>query len=218
MNKFITAALLLTSFSWSSWSVVVTVKPGEDVVLTCRKVKEEVFWTSLVNNGTYTCIATNNNDASLCPGMKNNARFQISVDKFFVYLKIKLVKMADSGFYFCVFRIFRNGEVNVVQLNVEDVEDDVVQDPKENTGCDGISALWVGVTLGGLCVVLVLVIVVFALKVKKMQTAQSQEPTGSRENEATQDLNYAAVNFQPKTRHPRRALQNDPHVIYAATR
>ncbi|XP_055012291.1 uncharacterized protein LOC129409749 isoform X1 [Boleophthalmus pectinirostris] len=201
MNKFITAALLLTSFSWSSWSVVVTVKPGEDVVLTCRKVKEKVFWASLVNNGKYKCIATNNNDTSMCPGMENNARFEISVDNSHVSLKIKSVKMADSGFFFCVVKPFGNGDVDVVQLNVE-----------------GTSALWVGVIVGGLCVVLVLVIVQFAREVKKFLTAQSQEPTGSREDEATQDLNYAAVNFQPKTRHSRRALQNDPHVIYADTR
>ncbi|XP_055012292.1 uncharacterized protein LOC129409749 isoform X2 [Boleophthalmus pectinirostris] len=188
MNKFITAALLLTSFSWSSWSVVVTVKPGEDVVLTCRKVKEKVFWASLVNNGKYKCIATNNNDTSMCPGMENNARFEISVDNSHVSLKIKSVKMADSGFFFCVVKPFGNGDVDVVQLNVEDVEDDVMQDPKENTGYDGTSASWISLILGGLCVLLVLVIDAF--KVKKHQTPQSQEPTGSREDEATQDLTY----------------------------
>ncbi|XP_072315117.1 uncharacterized protein [Eucyclogobius newberryi] len=213
MNYLILVALLLASLSWSSWSNKVNIKSGEDAFLSCRNVndKKEVFWSRLVNNENYSCIFTAKPEP--CEG--NNNRFNISYNSSFVTLKIQRVEIADSGFYFCVSNLYGSGQTNVVQLNVEDYSS---QDDKKSTECEGHLSLWISISLGVLCILLTMAIVWFALKVKKLQTAQRQELNGSNEDLANDNLNYAAVNFRAKARRTNKALHNDPNVIYAATR
>ncbi|KAJ0055647.1 hypothetical protein NL108_006967 [Boleophthalmus pectinirostris] len=122
MKHCIFQLLLLLSLGWSSGSVTVRVKPGEDALLPCRNVnsKPQMLWASLAINGSYICVATTK--TSLCPEITNNTkytRYEITVNNTLVLLKIEDVTEADSGFYFCVFDVFGNGEVSVVQLNVE---------------------------------------------------------------------------------------------------
>ncbi|KAK7910143.1 hypothetical protein WMY93_014827 [Mugilogobius chulae] len=202
MNSTVLVALLLASVNWSFSYSTVTVKPGEDAVLSCRNVHsgKDMMWASLVHNGNYSCIATTK--ASLCPGLTTNTRFDTDSNSSFVTLIIKRVEMADSGFYFCVFDVFGNGDVDVVQLNVE----------------GNLTTLWMSIALGSLCILLIMTIIGFALKVKKLQTAQSLKRDEPRESLATDNLNYASVNFQPKTSRTNRACHDDPRVIYSATR
>ncbi|XP_072315524.1 uncharacterized protein [Eucyclogobius newberryi] len=200
MNYLILVALLLASLSWSSWSIKVNIKSGEDAFLSCRNnyASIKVLWSRLVNNENYSFICTA--EPEPCEG---NNRFNASFNSSFVTLKIQRVKMTDSGFYFCFIDLF--GLITARQTI-------------KSTECEGHLSLWISISLGVLCILLTMAIVWFALKVKKLQTAQRQELNGSNEDLANDNLNYAAVNFRAKARRTNKALHNDPNVIYAATR
>uniref|UniRef100_A0A8C6US41 Ig-like domain-containing protein n=1 Tax=Neogobius melanostomus TaxID=47308 RepID=A0A8C6US41_9GOBI len=202
--SIVIAALLLASFRWSSGSNRVEVAPGEDAVLTCRNVTGrlvDMFWARLVINGNYSCVASNTQ--TFCSGIRNE-RFETSSNKSSVSLKVKDVKVDDSGFYFCVFNLFKTGEIELLNLSM----------------CVYIVGYWISVALGGLCVLLLMAIVtqhncnVQSIYDKLCFAKHSL----TFQNLASNNLNYATVNFQPKARRTRRAFHNEPNVIYAATR
>ncbi|XP_067435866.1 uncharacterized protein [Thunnus thynnus] len=86
---------------------------------------------------------------------------------------------------------------------------------------DGITKL-MSVILGGLTVFLIIVVIGLAVKIKKLQTAPNEEQnTPQSENLGSDNLNYAALSFNPKPKRIRRPASGrevEPNVIYAATR
>ncbi|CAG5929488.1 unnamed protein product [Menidia menidia] len=86
---------------------------------------------------------------------------------------------------------------------------------------DGIRDL-MSVILGALSVILTVVVIVLAVRIRRLQTVLNEkQPKRKKENAASEDLNYAAVHFQAKSKRGRRPAaerQPEPHVVYAATR
>ncbi|XP_034712772.1 uncharacterized protein LOC117934845 isoform X4 [Etheostoma cragini] len=66
------------------------------------------------------------------------------------------------------------------------------------------------------------VVIVLAVKIRKLQTAVIEEQQPERNKDLVSDeLNYAALNFQAKPKRSRRPASErelEPHVVYAATR
>ncbi|XP_042258034.1 uncharacterized protein LOC121889876 [Thunnus maccoyii] len=86
---------------------------------------------------------------------------------------------------------------------------------------DGITKL-MSVILGGLTVFLIMVVIGLVVKIKTLQTAPNEEQnTPQSENLGSDNLNYAALSFNPKPKRIRRPASGrevEPNVIYAATR
>ncbi|XP_034713259.1 uncharacterized protein LOC117935231 [Etheostoma cragini] len=80
---------------------------------------------------------------------------------------------------------------------------------------DGTAKLMSGI-LGALTVLLVMIIIGLVVKNRKLQTAANEEQNPQQpENRASEEVNYAAVAFRPKTRRKREV---EPNVVYASTR
>ncbi|XP_051231354.1 uncharacterized protein LOC127349541 isoform X5 [Dicentrarchus labrax] len=226
-------ALLLCSLSWISVSgsefQTVEVQPGEDVTLLCSNISTsptQTDWFRVTNRTKPSCISSmygSDGEASFCDGFKNG-KFKMSSNVSTVILQIKRVDFSDSGLYFCGFYKDANIVISTAtHLNVKDdgeSGDEVdFHTPIENP--DGMTTL-MSVILGGLTAVLTIVIIVLAVKIRKLQTAVKEEAQPERnKNLDSDDLNYAALRFQakPKRNHrpaPERELE--PHVVYAATR
>uniref|UniRef100_A0A8D0ATX6 Ig-like domain-containing protein n=1 Tax=Sander lucioperca TaxID=283035 RepID=A0A8D0ATX6_SANLU len=227
-------ALLLCSLSWISVSAseshTVEVQSGGDVTLMCSNissVRTTTEWFRVINRKKLSCVSSMNpydSNASFCGGFQNG--FEMSSNISTVFLKIKRVDLSDSGLYFCGFYIGRHTViVNATYLKHKDEQE-------INTYChstinleesDGMTNLVI-VILG---VFLNIVIIVLAVKIRKLQTAVDEElqPERNEVNPAltyiNYELNYAALNFQAKPKRSRRPASErelEPHVVYAATR
>ncbi|XP_067436962.1 uncharacterized protein, partial [Thunnus thynnus] len=88
---------------------------------------------------------------------------------------------------------------------------------------DGITKL-MSVILGGLTVFLIIVVIGLVVKIKKLQTVSCQMSDCkyfNLQNLGSDNLNYAALSFNPKPKRIRRPASGrevEPNVIYAATR
>ncbi|XP_042258036.1 uncharacterized protein LOC121889877 [Thunnus maccoyii] len=232
MRSFILiTALLLCSLSWITVSVsesqTVEVQPGEEVTLQCSNMSRTptpAFWSRLVNRTKISCISSmygSGGNAEYCDGFQNG-KFKMSSNVSTVSLKIMQVDLSDSGLYFCGFYLDRRTALKVIHLNVQghdEFSDDVDSECKKES--DGITKL-MSVILGGLTVFLIMVVIGLAVKIKKLQTAPNEEQnTPQSENLGSDNLNYAALSFNPKPkkiRRPASGREVEPNVIYAATR
>ncbi|XP_039996301.1 uncharacterized protein LOC120797086 [Xiphias gladius] len=222
---------LLFVSGWISVSVsqsqTLEVQPGEEVTLLCSNISKKpthTFWSRLDDKRTVSCIASmyrSDSEASFCDGFKKG--FEMSSDVSTVFLKIKRVDLSDSGLYFCGFYIIKNIIINnTIHLNVQDnSESKEGVDFETEKMPDGETNL-MSVILAGLTVFLTVVIIVLAVKIRKLQKAVTAEPQPERnKNLGSEDLNYAALSFHPK---PKRNLKTaserelEPNVVYAATR
>ncbi|XP_051231314.1 uncharacterized protein LOC127349534 isoform X14 [Dicentrarchus labrax] len=222
-------------WSWisvsGSESQTVEVQPGEDVTLLCSDISTsptQVDWFRVTNRAKPSCISSmygSDKDASFCDGFQNG-KFKMSSNVSTVFLQIKGVDVSDSGMYFCGLYIGTHTVISTAtHLNVkgddeyEDQVECVTEDISLSCPSDPIA---MSVILGGLTAVLTIVIIVLAVKIRKLQTAVKEEAQPERnKNLDSDDLNYAALRFQakPKRNHrpaPERELE--PHVVYAATR
>uniref|UniRef100_A0A8C9X3H8 Immunoglobulin subtype domain-containing protein n=1 Tax=Sander lucioperca TaxID=283035 RepID=A0A8C9X3H8_SANLU len=154
---------------------------------------------------------------SFCDGFQN--RFEMSSNISTVFLKIKRVDLSDSGLYFCGFFIGRHTViVNATYLKVQDCHSTI--NLEESDGMTNLVIVILGVFLN-------IVVIVLAVKIRKLQTAVNEElqPERNKVNPAltsiNYELNYAALNFQAKPKRSRRPASErelEPHVVYAATR
>uniref|UniRef100_A0A4W6CWG6 Ig-like domain-containing protein n=1 Tax=Lates calcarifer TaxID=8187 RepID=A0A4W6CWG6_LATCA len=219
-------ALILCCINWISVSVsetqTVEVQLGQEVTLLCPNISKRrtlTEWFRLVNRTEVSCVSAmhgSDGEASFCDGFQN--RFEMSSNISTVFLQIKRVDFSDSGLYFCGFYIYTHTVfAKTIHLNVQAkiVFNFITETP------DGITNLMT-VVLGGLTVFLTIVIIVLAVKIRKLQTAVNEEPQTERnKNLGSDDLNYAALSFQSKAKRKRRPPSErelEPNVVYAATR
>ncbi|XP_053199007.1 uncharacterized protein LOC128383404 [Scomber japonicus] len=191
MKRFtLISAFLLCSFSWISVSVSesqsVEVQAGEDVTLQCRNISQcstMTDWFRVVNGNKASCIATmyfSDNKTSLCDGFQNT-KFEMSSNISTVFLKITKVDLSDSGLYFCGFYINKHTVIaDVTELQVQgngESEDEAHLKTKIEES-DGINLM--SVILGAVTFLLTIIIIILAVKIKKLQTAANAEPQTER--------------------------------------
>ncbi|XP_053199905.1 uncharacterized protein LOC128384380 [Scomber japonicus] len=218
MKSFILkTALLLCSLSLVSVSVseseTVEVQPGEEVTLHCSNMSTNpttTEWIRVVNQTKVSCISSmygSNGNPKFCDGFKNG-KFKMSSNISAVFLNITQVDLSDSGLYLCGFYLNGHTRLKGIYLNVQEESD-------ENTRL-------MSVILGGLTVFLLMVIISLVVKIMKLQTAPNEElNTPQNENLGSDNLNYAALSFNPKPKRNRRPVSGrevEPNVIYAATK
>ncbi|XP_037614612.1 uncharacterized protein LOC119481580 [Sebastes umbrosus] len=230
MRSFTLTALLLCSLSSvsGSESQTVEVQSGDEVTLTCNnifKIPTRKEWFRLINRTKPSCISSmygSNGEALLCDGFQKE-KFEMSSKNSTVFLKIKRVDLSDSGLYFCgIYKDQHTVIVSATHLIVQgDGESDGEVEFKTEKEFD-VTANLMSLILGGLTVSLTIVVVVLAVKVRKLQTAVNEEPQPERnKNLGSDELNYAALSFQAKPKRSRRPAperEMEPHVVYAATR
>ncbi|XP_032437896.1 uncharacterized protein LOC116732068 [Xiphophorus hellerii] len=221
MTNFILASLC--TFSWISVSVcqfhTVSVPPAEDVTLMCSnftKFVSHIFWFKMNSSPNASCISSMlsaESNVSLYDGF-HFSKYNMTSNTTNLFLKIKEVNFSDSGLYFCGPYVATVGATTVsagftaTYLEVEDVSDGLL-----NLPC---------VILGCVAVFLTVVIVALVVKIRTIQTGQTERknPRPS-ENLDPDDLNYAALHIRPKAKSKRRPADKKElkdNVLYAATR
>ncbi|XP_030285491.1 uncharacterized protein LOC115588958 [Sparus aurata] len=225
-NFTLIAALSLCSFSWISASVspsqTVEVQPGNEVTLQCNMNTNGVviFWFRLVNRTKVSCVSVKIHpaDAQNCEGF-GNGRFEMTSNDSTVSLKISSVAKSDAGLYICGLYTSGNLTFNVVRLDVkgsDEPHDD--EDSKEH--CDGVGKLTSAI-LGGLTFFLVNVIVGLVVKVRKLQTAATEENNPQQcENLLSDQLKDEALSCYPtpvRSRRPASEREVETRVIYTAS-
>uniref|UniRef100_A0A8C9X3S8 Ig-like domain-containing protein n=1 Tax=Sander lucioperca TaxID=283035 RepID=A0A8C9X3S8_SANLU len=233
-------ALLLCSLSWISVSAseshTVEVQSGGDVTLMCSNISSvptTTEWFRVINRTKLSCVSSMNpydSNASFCDGFQNG--FEMNSNISTVFLKIKRVDLSDSGLYFCGIYIGRH--TVIVNATYLKVQGKIVVKPqicfhhinKESDGMTNVMIVILG-ALTVLTVFLTIVVIVLAVKIRRLQTAVNEElqPERNQVNPAltyiNYDLNYAALNFQAKPKRSSRPASErelEPHVVYAATR
>uniref|UniRef100_A0A672IFE8 Ig-like domain-containing protein n=1 Tax=Salarias fasciatus TaxID=181472 RepID=A0A672IFE8_SALFA len=217
METLTLISALLSMFCWISSSVghfrTVEVLPGEDVTMPCSNLTNmitHIFWYRLTNaESSISCISamlSSAGNATLYAGFQNG-RFTMTSNNSHVFLNIKPVDLSDVGLYFCGCNI--NNSMDHVGLDVFVVE--TLPDSQNTTY----------MLLGGLIVFLIMVIVALVFKIRSFHTGTSLVFILTFSSQESDDLNYAAVSFQPRTnRGPGQTAEKElePHVVYAATR
>ncbi|XP_031590843.2 uncharacterized protein LOC116316427 [Oreochromis aureus] len=227
MRRFtLITAVVFCSRSWISASEFQTVEVQQEVTLQCSNISvypTQTDWFRVVNQTKPSCVSSmygSDSEASFCHGFRNR-NFNMSSNVSFVFLQIKRVDLSDAGLYFCGFYI--NGHTvisNAVELRIQDNE------PREEEDCNKTDQEPSGTTnhaiiaLGALTGLLTLVVVILVLKIWKYQKAAGEQKENNK-NMTSDNLNYAALNFQKKAKRSCRPVAQrelEPHVVYAATR
>ncbi|XP_065326335.1 uncharacterized protein LOC134624080 [Pelmatolapia mariae] len=241
MRSFVlSTALFLSSLSWISASgsefQTVEVQLGEEVTLKCSNISShptQTDWLKIINRTKPSCIAAmygSQGKASFCDGFRNG-KFNMSSNNTSVFLKITQVDLSDVGLYFCGFYVNKHTVIsNAVELRIQGGETNEEEDFKTESKIiesERITDL-ISIILGSLAGLLTIVIIILVLKIWKLQKvkqwAATKQAPGEQcvgTNVSSDDLNYAALNFQKKVQRSRRPVtqrEPEPHVVYAATR
>uniref|UniRef100_A0A668TRS1 Ig-like domain-containing protein n=1 Tax=Oreochromis aureus TaxID=47969 RepID=A0A668TRS1_OREAU len=235
-NFVLITALIFCSLRWTfvsgSGVHIVTVQPGEDVTLQCSNISTSpthTEWFRVVNMTKTSCISSlfgSHGQASFCNGFRNG-KFNMSSNNTSVFLKITQVDLSDVGLYFCGFYVNKHTVIsNAVELRIQGGETNEGEDFKTESKIfyeSGRMTDLISTILGGLAGLLTIVVIILVLKIWKLQ--KEQEPKSNKVNVYlfffSDDLNYAALNFQKKVQRNRRPVTQrelEPHVVYAATR
>ncbi|XP_072232921.1 uncharacterized protein [Leuresthes tenuis] len=218
---------LLFVSGWICESHTVEVQSGEDVTLLCSNISTsttQTDWFRVVNRTKPSCIASMfhaHGEASFCDGFQGG-KFEMSSNITTVLLKIKRVDFADSGLYYCGFymkshTVLVSAAELIVPGNDESDEEAHLNTEKADRMKDLMSVI-----LGALTVSLTIAVIILGVRIRRLQTAmkEEQQPKESK-NQASDDLDYAALNFKAKAKRSRRPASErkvEPHVVYAATR
>uniref|UniRef100_A0A673CGD2 Ig-like domain-containing protein n=1 Tax=Sphaeramia orbicularis TaxID=375764 RepID=A0A673CGD2_9TELE len=223
--------LFLSCHSWTSGSVpesqTVEVQPGENITLSCINKAgsaTQTEWFRVTNRTKASCISSmfeHDETASFCDGF-GKEKYEMMANTSKIFLHIKDLDFSDSGLYFCGFYLNAHTVISeTTYLNVQGKH--VIWTIGENEP-DGIKILIIAV-LGGLSGVLAIVAIALAVKIRKLQTAVNEELQQERNkvnpNVPSDNLTYAAINFQAKPKRKRRPASGreiEPNVVYAATR
>ncbi|XP_039679265.1 uncharacterized protein LOC120573542 [Perca fluviatilis] len=224
MKQSLITALILCSISWISVSgseshtETVEGRPGGEVTLTCSNPSNRdalTFWLRVVNRTKASWIsmmASSTVKPLYRDGIKNG-RFNMSTNISTLSLQIKHVDVSDSGLYFCGFYIGGRFNFSAIHFNVKVMI--LMMTLTGSLKSDGTAKL-MSLILGALTVLLLMVIIGLVVAIRKLQKAANEEQNPQQpENRASEELNYAAVAFRPKTRKTREV---EPNVVYASTR
>ncbi|XP_037614591.1 uncharacterized protein LOC119481567 isoform X1 [Sebastes umbrosus] len=221
----------LKTESWisvsGSESQTVEVQSGEEVTLTCFNMSSYgsmTSWVRLVDRTKASCITVMfdaKSDVKYCDGVQN-LKFEMSSNISTLFLKIKHVDLSDSGQYFCGF--YSNGRptFSVIRLNVEEkgsneIHDDVDSQCEMSDGTAKLTSM----ILGGLTGFLVAVIIGLVVKVRKLQTAASEDQNSQQyENVDCDELRDAELSLYStvRNRRPTSEREVETRVVYAASR
>ncbi|XP_035850083.1 uncharacterized protein LOC116042300 isoform X2 [Sander lucioperca] len=242
MKQSLITALILCSISWISVSgseshtETVEGRPGGEVTLTCSypsntSIRDTLtLWLRVFNRTKASWISTMTGSTGkpfYSDGIQNG-RFNMSTNISTLFLQIKHVDVSDSGLYLCGFYIKGRYDFSAIHLNVkgsDDSHDDADRksessdeshdDDRKSEKSDGTAKL-MSLILGALTVLLLMIIIGLVVKNRKLQKAANEEQNPQQpENQTSEELNYAAVAFRPKTRKTREV---EPNVVYASTR
>ncbi|XP_023009989.2 uncharacterized protein LOC101469911 [Maylandia zebra] len=230
MRSFVlSTALFLSSLSWISVSgsefQTMEVQLDEEVTLKCSNISShptQTDWFKVINRTKPSCIAAmygSQGKASFCDGFRNG-KFNMSSNNTSVFLKITQVDLSDVGLYFCGFYVNKHMVIsNAVELRIQGGETNEGEGFKTEKESDRMTHL-LSTILGSLAGLLTIVVIILVFKIWKLQKVAEQEPK-SNKNVSSDDLNYAALNFQKNVQRNRRPVTQrelEPHVVYAATR
>ncbi|XP_040887424.1 uncharacterized protein LOC121177245 [Toxotes jaculatrix] len=231
INFTLITAFILCSLNWICVSVsetqTVEVQPGQEAKLLISNIstKETVtFWFRLINRTRVNSISVMykfESNATFFDGY-NNGKFEMTYNISTVSLKIKNVDFSDSGLYFCGFNNDGRPIFRVISLKVKgsnESHDDMDRKCKEES--DGTAKL-MSVILRSLTVFPTIIIIILAVKIRKLQKALNEALQTERNKDlGSDDLNYAAQSFQVKAQRNRRPASErelEPKVGYAASR
>ncbi|XP_031174990.1 uncharacterized protein LOC116064081 isoform X2 [Sander lucioperca] len=239
MKQSLITALILCSISWISVSgseshtETVEGRPGGEVTLTCSNPSSRdaaTLWLRVFNRTKASFISAmfSSTVKPLYSNGSQNGRFNMSTNISTLFLQIKHVDVSDSGLYLCGFYIGGPFHFSAIHFNVkgsDDSHDDTDRksessdeshdDDRKSEKSDGTAKL-MSLILGALTVLLLMVIIGLVVKNRKLQKAANEEQNPQQpENQTSEELNYAAVAFCPKTRKTREV---EPNVVYASTR
>uniref|UniRef100_A0A672IHM1 Immunoglobulin V-set domain-containing protein n=1 Tax=Salarias fasciatus TaxID=181472 RepID=A0A672IHM1_SALFA len=166
-----------------------------DVTMPCSNLTNmitHIFWYRLTNaESSISCISamlSSAGNATLYAGFQNG-RFTMTSNNSHVFLNIKPVDLSDVGLYFCGCNINNSMDVfNRTYLKMQETLPD-----SQNTTY---------MLLGGLIVFLIMVIVALVFKIRSFHTdvpLMSNCQCFHSQSQESDDLNYAAVSFQPRT-------------------
>ncbi|XP_039677629.1 uncharacterized protein LOC120572394 [Perca fluviatilis] len=224
MKRSLITALILCSISWifvsgsESHTETVEGRPGGEVTLTCSNTSNRdtaTLWFRVVNRTKASWISTmiRSTGKPLYSDGIQNGRFNMSTNISTLFLQIKRVDVSDSGLYLCGFYIRGPFHFSAIHLNVNVMI--LMMTLTGSLKSDGTAKL-MSLILGALTVLLLMVIIGLVVKNRKLQKAANEEQNPQQpENRASEELNYAAVAFRPKTRKTREV---EPNVVYASTR
>ncbi|KAK2900179.1 hypothetical protein Q8A73_013308 [Channa argus] len=190
---------------WISVSGTVDVQPGHNVTLQCSNILTQSpthkFWSRLINRTRVDCISSmygSEPNAKFCDRIqkgKYEMRFNIST----VFLTIKKVDVSDSGLYFCGFYKDSHTILQVVDLDVQGNDEPIHDDTMFQKEPDVFPKL-MSVILGAVTVFLVLIIIVLAVKYRKLQKVTDEKQNLQRnENLDCDDLKAAALTLYSAT-------------------
>ncbi|XP_074518422.1 uncharacterized protein LOC141784485 [Halichoeres trimaculatus] len=191
---------------------------GDEVTLLCSnfsKVRSHMFWfrvNSTSNISRISSMSMSEDNATFY----QNGTFDMMSNITHLFLNIKHVELWDSGLYFCGFNLDNNHSV-IVSGTYLKVGVIVAEVPlRTNSLMD--------VILGAVIVFLSIVVFALLLVIRKLSAAQKTEEQKPQriKADASDDLNYAALSFRPRTksrkRPPAEAEELNLNVLYAATR
>ncbi|XP_031174994.1 uncharacterized protein LOC116064081 isoform X6 [Sander lucioperca] len=225
MKQSLITALILCSISWISVSgseshtETVEGRPGGEVTLTCSNPSSRdaaTLWLRVFNRTKASFISAmfSSTVKPLYSNGSQNGRFNMSTNISTLFLQIKHVDVSDSGLYLCGFYIGGPFHFSAIHFNVKG-SDESHDDDRKSEKSDGTAKL-MSLILGALTVLLLMVIIGLVVKNRKLQKAANEEQNPQQpENQTSEELNYAAVAFCPKTRKTREV---EPNVVYASTR
>ncbi|KAM3590820.1 uncharacterized protein V6R79_017102 [Siganus canaliculatus] len=212
---FLTALLSTCSLICVSVSEfhTVEVQPGEDATLLCSNFTRyvaHIMWFKLENTPNISPISSmmgSDGTARFYNGTQG--KFNMTSNSSTVFLHIKEVNSSDSGLYFCGYYCDKKPVIySGIYLKIEEVFPATME--------------LTSVTLGTTIILLMTVIVGLLLIIRKLQTAVRVEPNPPHNEIAVSDnMNYAAVTFRPKSTRRSNFPSDDPldsNVVYAATR
>ncbi|XP_039677630.1 uncharacterized protein LOC120572395 [Perca fluviatilis] len=224
MKRSLITALILCSFSWISVSgseshtETVEGRPGEEVTLTCSNPSSRdavTLWLRVLHRTKASFISamfSSTGKPFYSDGIQNG-RFNMSTNISTLFLQIKHVDVSDSGLYLCGFYIGGPFHFSAIHFIVNVMI--LMMTLTGSLKSDGTAKLMI-LILGALTVLLLMVIIGLVVKIMKLQKAANEEQNPQQpENRASEELNYAAVAFRPKTRKTREVESN---VVYASTR
>ncbi|XP_056882185.1 uncharacterized protein LOC130522153 isoform X2 [Takifugu flavidus] len=163
----------------------VEVRQGEDVTLACSNTSTEqsqTIWFRLVNRTKPNAIAsmfTPTQKALICPGF-DKTKFNMTSNISTIFVHIMRADLSDSGLYFCGIYGQKCIEFSAVTfLNVtqfQDGEDDKLNDLNESQNQCSDTSPKLNIILSGLCILLTIIIIALAFKVKNLKSAVRNVP------------------------------------------